>query len=78
MKELDYKLDLATKLARKGRVSRRDFVQLAIAAGFTAAAANTMFTTPYAPSPRRAAICAWAWVTAPPPIHSIPPPIPIR
>ena len=44
MKELEFKLDIATKLARKGRVSRRDFVQLAIAAGFTAAIADTMFT----------------------------------
>ena len=56
MKELEFKLDMAAKLARKGRVSRRDFVQLALAAGFTAAAANTMFTRRPAPSPRRAAL----------------------
>ena len=53
MKELEYKLDMAAKLARKGRVSRRDFVQLALAAGFTAAAADTMFTTAARAEPKK-------------------------
>ena len=53
MKELEYKLDMAAKLARKGRVSRRDFVQLAMAAGFTAAAADTMFTTAARAEPKK-------------------------
>ena len=53
MKELEFKLDMAAKLARKGRVSRRDFVQLAMAAGFTAAAADTMFTTAARAEPKK-------------------------
>src|SRR4051794_30343710 len=53
MKELEYKLDMAAKLARKGRVSRRDFVQLAMAAGFTAAAADTMFATAARAEPKK-------------------------
>jgi peptide/nickel transport system substrate-binding protein len=53
MKEFEYKLDVATKLARKGRVSRRDFVQLAIAAGLTATAANAMFTTAARAEPKK-------------------------
>jgi len=53
MKELEFKLDIATKLARKGRVSRRDFVQLAIAAGFTAAMADTMFTAAARAEPQK-------------------------
>jgi peptide/nickel transport system substrate-binding protein len=53
MKELEFKLDISAKLARKGRVSRRDFVQLAMAAGFTAAAADTMFTTAARAEPKK-------------------------
>lgn len=43
MTELESKLKLATKLAARGKVSRRDFVQLALAAGLTATAGNLMF-----------------------------------
>ena len=43
MTELETKLKLAAKAVGQGRLSRRDFMQLALAAGFSAVAANTMF-----------------------------------
>jgi len=43
MTEFETKLKLAAKAVGQGKLSRRDFVQLAMAAGFTAAAANSMF-----------------------------------
>ena len=42
MSEFEHKLKMATSLAGKGKVSRRDFIQLAMLAGFTAAAGNAM------------------------------------
>jgi len=53
MSELNHKLEAARKLAGKGKVSRRDFVQLALAAGFTAAAANTMFVDAVRAEPKK-------------------------
>ena len=53
MSELDRKLEAAKKLAGKGKVSRRDFVQLALAAGLTAAAANTMFVDAARAEPKK-------------------------
>ncbi|MGE0238212.1 MAG: ABC transporter substrate-binding protein [Parvibaculaceae bacterium] len=53
MSELEHKLRMAGTLAGKGKVSRRDFVQLAAAAGFTFAAANAMFTKAVRAEPRK-------------------------
>lgn len=41
------------RLAAAGRMSRRDFVQLALAAGITAASANSMFSAALASTPKR-------------------------
>lgn len=46
-----YNLDEMKKLAAKGKVSRRDFVQMAVAAGVTVGMAETMFTTAQAQEP---------------------------
>jgi peptide/nickel transport system substrate-binding protein len=43
MTENTEKLQLPTKLVARGKVSRRQFVQLALAAGLTAASAETLF-----------------------------------
>ncbi len=53
MSELNHKLELARKLAGKGKVSRRDFIQLALAAGFTVAAADTMFVNAVRAAPKK-------------------------
>ena len=53
MTEFDHKLKLARTLAGKGKVSRREFIQLALAAGFTAAAANTMFVKAVRAEPKK-------------------------
>jgi peptide/nickel transport system substrate-binding protein len=56
MTELESKLKLAHKLVSQGKLSRRDFVQFAIAAGFTAATANTMFATAARAEPKKGGI----------------------
>ena len=43
MSEIKSKLKLAERLAGRGKVSRREFVQLALAAGFSVVAADAMF-----------------------------------
>jgi peptide/nickel transport system substrate-binding protein len=53
MSELEHKFKLATALAGKGKVSRRDFVQLAVAAGFTVAAGNALFTKAVRAEPKK-------------------------
>jgi len=53
MTEFEHKLKLAEALARKGRISRRDFVQLALAAGLTAPAATTMFSRAVRAEPKK-------------------------
>jgi hypothetical protein len=53
MSELSQKLELAKKLAGKRKVSRRDFIQLALAAGFTAATADTMFIKAVRAEPKK-------------------------
>ncbi len=53
MSEFEYKLRLATKLVGRGKLSRRDFVQFLLAAGFTTAAANTMFATAARAEPKK-------------------------
>jgi peptide/nickel transport system substrate-binding protein len=46
-------LDQMQRLAQKGRMCRRDFIQLAIAAGVTAGAAQTMFTKAVRAEPKK-------------------------
>lgn len=46
-------LDRMQKLAQKGRMGRRDFMQLAMAAGLSAAAAQTMFVKAVRAEPKR-------------------------
>ena len=41
------------RLAGKGRMSRRDFIQLSLAAGFTVAAANQMFVKAVSAAPKK-------------------------
>lgn len=53
MTEFETKLKLAAKAVGQGKLSRRDFIQLAMAAGFTAAAASTMFVTAARAAPKR-------------------------
>ncbi|TIU09663.1 MAG: twin-arginine translocation signal domain-containing protein, partial [Mesorhizobium sp.] len=43
--ESEYKLRLAQDLIGRGKVSRRDFIHLGLAAGLTVAAANTLFVS---------------------------------
>ncbi|MBC8037192.1 MAG: hypothetical protein H7X89_08245 [Rhizobiales bacterium] len=47
------KLKLAQKAVSKGKLSRRDFMQLAIASGVTIAAANMMFVTAARAEPKK-------------------------
>ncbi len=53
MSESMEKLKLAEKLVGRGKVSRRQFVQLALAAGFTAATAQTMFVKAARAEPKK-------------------------
>ncbi len=53
MNEQNDKLDRAKKLAGRGKVSRRDFVQLAIAAGLTIPAANALFASAARAEPKK-------------------------
>jgi peptide/nickel transport system substrate-binding protein len=53
MTEIQVKLAEAAKLAGKGMVSRRDFMQLALAAGMTATAANAMFVKVVRAEPKK-------------------------
>jgi peptide/nickel transport system substrate-binding protein len=53
MSDLHDKLELAKKLAARGRVSRRDFIRLAMAAGITAAAADKLFVTAARAEPKK-------------------------
>jgi peptide/nickel transport system substrate-binding protein len=53
MSDLHNKLELAKKLAGKGRVSRRDFIQLAMAAGITATAADKLFVIAARAEPKK-------------------------
>ena len=53
MSESMEKLKLAEKLVGRGKVSRRQFVQLAMAAGFTATTAQTMFVKAARAEPKK-------------------------
>jgi peptide/nickel transport system substrate-binding protein len=53
MSEQINKLKLAEKLAGRGKVSRRQFVQLAMAAGFTAATGELMFSKAARAEPKK-------------------------
>jgi peptide/nickel transport system substrate-binding protein len=45
MTEFEFKLKLAKNAVSRGKISRRDFIQLALATGATLATANAMFVT---------------------------------
>jgi peptide/nickel transport system substrate-binding protein len=45
MTEFEYKLELAKKAVTRGKLSRRDFIQYAMAGGMTLASAGSLFTT---------------------------------
>ena len=53
MTEFEMKLKLAQKAVSKGKLSRRDFLQFAIASGVTVAAANKMFVTAARAEPKK-------------------------
>ena len=53
MTETEQKLKQAAKLAGRGKMSRREFTQLALASGLTLAAANTMFSTAARAEPKK-------------------------
>jgi peptide/nickel transport system substrate-binding protein len=53
MSDLNRKLNLASKLAQRGKLSRRDFMQLAIAAGLTVPAASAMFSKAVRAEPKK-------------------------
>ena len=56
MSELKHKLSLAGKLVGSGRVSRRDFLQLAIATGLTVTAADALFVKSVRAQPRQGGV----------------------
>ena len=45
MTEFEFKLEMAKKAVTRGKLSRRDFMQYAMAGGMTLAAAGTLFTS---------------------------------
>lgn len=53
MSEHMHKLELARRLAARGRLSRRDFVRLALAAGLTLPAADALFVKAARAEPRK-------------------------
>ena len=53
MTEFEMNLKAAQKAVGQGKLSRRDFMQQAIAAGFTAAAANTLFVKAARAAPKK-------------------------
>ena len=53
MTDFDHKLKRAEKMVAKGKVSRRDFMQLALAAGMTVAAADKLFVTAARAEPKK-------------------------
>ncbi len=56
MTEFEMKLKAASKAVGRGKLSRRDFMQLALASGVTLAAANTMFATAARAEPKKGGI----------------------
>ena len=53
MSEFEHKLREAERLARKGNMSRRDFMQLAMAAGIAIPMASSMFSNAQAQEPKK-------------------------
>jgi peptide/nickel transport system substrate-binding protein len=53
------KLEWMAREARQGRMSRREFIQLGLAAGLTAALADAAFKEAVAAAPKKAAAFAW-------------------
>src|SRR5215510_5150355 len=51
--EISSKLKAAERFVGRGKISRREFVQLALAAGFTVAAAEAMFTKAARAEPKK-------------------------
>ena len=45
MTEFEFRLEQAKKAVTRGKLSRRDFMQFAMASGMTMAAAGTLFST---------------------------------
>lgn len=56
MTEFETKLQFASRLVGKGKISRRDFIQLAMAAGLTATAANTLFIRAARAEPKKGGV----------------------
>ena len=56
MTEFEMKLRAASKAVGQGKLSRRDFMQLAMASGVTLAAANTLFATAARAEPKKGGI----------------------
>ncbi|MDO6963300.1 ABC transporter substrate-binding protein [Rhizobium alvei] len=53
MSEFEHKLKAAEAMARKGNLSRRDFIQLALATGIAIPAASSMFSKAQAAEPKK-------------------------
>ena len=53
MSDISSKLKFAERLVARGKISRREFVQLALAAGFTVAAADAMFVKAARAEPKK-------------------------
>jgi peptide/nickel transport system substrate-binding protein len=53
MSEIQHKLEKATKLVGRGRISRREFMQLALAAGLTVPAASMLFAKAARAEPKK-------------------------
>jgi peptide/nickel transport system substrate-binding protein len=53
MSELEYKLQNALRAIGRGKVSGRDFMQLALAAGLTVGAADKLYVTAARARPHR-------------------------
>ena len=53
MNDIQNKLDTALRQAVKGRITRREFTQLALASGVSLAAANSMLTKAHAAEPKK-------------------------
>ncbi len=53
MTEFEHKLAMAQRAVGQGKLSRRDFMQFTIAAGFTLAASQTMFATAARAAPKK-------------------------
>ena len=53
MTEFEHKLARASRAVGQGKLSRRDFMQFTMAAGFTLAASQAMFSTAARAAPKK-------------------------